>query len=414
MKKLGFVILLLGFLAAPALAQNQPFEASVIQTGNQGNLTVFQRYWTEVKPDVSPGCAGACGSGGANCDLTDPAQPTCKLSYNTTRNAYRGYSEQMLNFGSPGNGTVFNSLFEYQANAGSATHTGFFAWARGAASEGETSLWYEPGCAGTNGTSCIGNPGTADAIDEANTPQGVIAKRGGLQPIPVPKASAQGTRDSFPLSWTAVTSDGKAAGAAVLGYDLYVAKTSACAAPTEAQFTFLRTVAGTSTTVTSAEAGLGADDTPTFALKIRFPGTFDGKVITTKYLSANGQCFGRGLASTVYDLAARHVGGTNVEVTFKTSLEDGVQSFDIMRATTQNGEFTKVGNVAAKGEASSYSFIDAIQVPQGQVRATGLFYKVVAIDVDNGTSSYGPVKASLPSQGQGTIRQQMKKPAPKR
>jgi hypothetical protein len=176
----------------------------------------------------------------------------------------------------------------------------------------------------------------------------------------------------------------------------------------------VKTVAGTTTDVTEAEAGLTPGEAAgvTFALKIRFPSTSDGDVIVTRYLSANGQCFlNGGLSANIYELAAKYVGKTNVEVTWKTSLEDGVRGFYVSRSTTQNGPYTRVSDlIPAKGEASAYSFIDAVQAPGAAIKATGLWYKVETIDIDDNAVEYGPTKAQMPNQGSNIIKQRTAKP----
>ncbi len=418
MKKLGITLVAATILvlAIPAMADLQPFEASVTQTGDLGALTVYQKYWTSAKPDVSSNCLGACGTNGVNCDNTDPNQPVCKLTYSAKlANGYRGYSDNIGNYGDAAAGTVFQATFEYETNAGAANHTGYFAWVSGAVNVGDTSAWNASAldCVGSNGTSCIGQASTNTSRATSNTPIGTIGKLGGFSAIPVPRATdidgdgnaytKGGVKGTFQIGWDAVTSSGKNPGLAPLGYDIYFSKsTGACGtAPASNGFTFLKTVTTAQAEVGFAEVGLGSASDPacvTFALKVRFGATSDNKVIVSRYLSANGQSFGTAGAASVYDVAAKYIGRTNVEVSWKTSLEDGVQAFNVLRATSQNGAFQKVGTVPAKGTASSYSFIDTLTAPAGPVAATGLFYKLEAIDMDNSATSYGPVKATLPVQ----------------
>ena len=291
-------------------------------------------------------------------------------------------------------------------------HQGFYGWVRGTVTDGSTSLWNDLNCAGVNGTDCLGVATSGNARSEttgvpSSSGGPAIPNVGGMSPIPVPKAAPGSTSDSFNLSWGAIASVGENAGAAPLGYEVWGARTASCAsAATAGQFQFVKLVPGTSTTVLLSEVP-GTGEAVTFALKIRFPAA-GGTAMSTRFLSANGQCFlGGGLSASVYELAAKYAGKTNVEVTWKTSLEDGVRGFYVSRATTQNGPYARVSElIAAKGEASSYSFIDAVQMPAGAVKATGLWYKVETIDIDDNAVEYGPTKAQLPGPNRDAIIKQ--------
>lgn len=409
MKRIGLILLgaMILLASAPVLAQSQAFESAVLQTGSLTG-TVFQRYYAPTKAAISPGCSTSCGASGVNCDLTDAAQPACKLTFGAKGlGGYRGYTEDIFNFGA-NFGDNFYSVFDYEANAGTGTHTGYYAWTSGPVANGATSLWNVADCTGTNGSACLGNSTSSNAVAQTNTPQSTIGAVGGLSPIPVPKAfdidgdgnayTKGGVKGTFQVKWDAVTATGKAPGVAAAGYDLYFSKSSGACGTAPTQFTFLKTVTATQAEVGFAEVGLSSATEAacvTFALKVRFPANSTGAVITSKFLSANGQSFGTSGAATVYDLSAKFIGRTNVEVGWKTSLEDGVQAFNVLRATSANGAFQKIGTVPAKGTASSYSFIDTLQAPAGPVAVSGLFYKVEAIDMDNSATAYGPVKVTL-------------------
>jgi len=231
-----------------------------------------------------------------------------------------------------------------------------------------------------------------------------------LSPIPVPKPGFVNATTTN-VTWDPVASTGKNPGAAPQGYDLYVAKnTGACGSPPAPEaFSFLRNVNGTSTTVTDSELGLSGPTGVYFALKIRYGatavGTEPSKAVVSRYLSANSACVAKGgLAASVYDIAASFAGQNNVEVTWKTSLEDGVRGFYVSRATTLDGQYQRVsGLIPASGEASSYSFIDTIQRPVGSARVTGLYYKIESIDIDDNATAFGAVKANLPGPGRGEV-----------
>jgi hypothetical protein len=417
MRKLVILSLVLAAVAVMtptvANAQAYPFEASVLQvpTGN----AVFQRYYTEGKATFNPGCEGSCPT--KPCDQLIPGQPSCQLIFNAKGlSGYRGYSEDIFNF-QVGDGTIFNSIFDHEKNPGAGNHQGFYAWVRGTVVINSTSLWTDATCTGVNGTDCLGVATASTARSEAggvpaSSGGPAIPNVGGLSPIPVPKAAPGSTQTSFNLSWAAISSVGEASGVAPVGYEVWGARTANCATPATAnQFAFVRLVNGTTATITEGEVP-GSGAAFTFALKIRFPAA-GGNTVSTRYLSANGQCIlGGGLSASVYELAAKYAGKTNVEVSWKTSLEDGVRGFYVSRATTQNGPYARVSDlIPAKGEASAYSFIDAIQVPAGNVKATGLWYKVETIDIDDNAVEYGPTKAQLPGpSGNAVIKQRSAKP----
>ncbi len=401
------------FAPTTANAQAYPFESSVLQSPT--GLSVYQRYYTPSKNIISPGCDGTCFT--KPCNLFE-GQTYCLLGYSAKgATGYRGYSEDIFNFG-VGDNTIFYSIYDHEKNAGAGNHQGYYAWVSGTVVINSFSLWNSAtlDCAGANATDCLGVGSSSNARSEAS---GVPASSGGpslpnsggLSPIPVPKAAPGSTSSSFNLQWSAISSVGENPGTAPAGYEVWGARSANCSAPALAgSFQFVKLVAGTSTTVNLTEVP-GTGDAVTFALKIRFPAA-GGTVMSTRFLSANGQCFlGGGLSANVYELAAKYAGKTNVEVSWKTSLEDGVRGFYVSRATSQNGPFARVSDlIPAKGEASAYSYIDAIQVPAGVTKATGLWYKVETIDIDDNAVEYGPIKAQLSGpSGNAVIKQRSAK-----
>ncbi len=415
MRKLVILSLVLAAVAVMtptvANAQAYPFEASVLQvpTGN----AVFQRYYTDSKTTISPGCEGACPT--KPCDQLIAGQPSCQLIFNAKGlSGYRGYSEDIFNFG-VGDGTVFNAVFDYEKNAGAGNHQGFYGWVRGAVTVNSTSLWNEATCTGTNGTDCLGVATASNARSEAN---GVpassggpgIPNLGGLSPIPVPKAApGSSSRLVQPqlggdcIGWRELPALRRLATRFGV-HARRVVRTPATAG--QFQFVKLAAMAPRRQSRSAEVPGTGA------ACHVRpedsVPRCWRQRRCRLAYLSANGQCFlGGGLSASVYELAAKYAGKTNVEVTWKTSLEDGVRGFYVSRATTQNGPFARVSElIPAKGEASAYSFIDTIQMPAGTVKATGLWYKVETIDIDDNAVEYGPTKAQLPGPDRGAIIKQ--------
>lgn len=417
-------LLIVGIAAAALLAASAPeamafsktFESAVMEFTNAGApFPVYQRYFTPDNPKISPtcptGCSNPCG--------TFEGQNICQLNLlgGTTKApnyGYRGYIEDVANF-DPGlpEGTVFHAVFDGEQFTGLGTHQGYYAWTAGAVSatgETSTSNWNALDCTGTNVSACFGNANVGNSKDVARVPNAagnVINNIGGLSPIPVPRAALSQPVDSFLLEWDAANSVSRTgAGPGAARYDLYVAKLAPNGAtcttdPTADQFTAVANFQGltaTNATVSYADAGVGAGEQAcvTFALRLRYPDAGGGAAVRSRYLSANGQTFAvGGLAADVYDLRARVVGRNNAEISWKTSLEDGLRGFYVQRGFSAEGPFTRVSDlIAAKGEPSTYSYIDTITKVGGKI--TGLYYKVESVDIDDTSSVYGPVKTDLP------------------
>lgn len=414
------------FFIAGAIADTKVIDSSVLEVSSSPG-TVYQRWFTTAKPDINPNCEGACPT--KPCDTGVPGMTSCQLTFNTNREGFRAYSEDLINFGDALFGTVMQAVFDLQVNGGAGNHQGYYAWNTGAVDSADTSTWFALDCAGGSIASCVGAANATNARAITGVPErsgavgGILRNVGGFSPLPVPRATdldgdgnaytRAGVKGTFQIGWDAVSSTGKTVLNAA-GYDVYYAKSTSagsCPAPTDSEFTFLKTVTGTTAEVGFAEVGLASADDPacvTFGLKVHFGNTSGAVRIVSRYVSANGQSFATsGLSANVYELVAKYAGKSNVEVTWRTSLEDGVRGFYVSRATTQNGPFTRVSElIAAKSEASAYSFIDAVQMPPGAVKATGLWYKVETIDIDDNAVEYGPTKTQLPGPNRDAIIKQ--------
>ena len=325
---------------------------------------------------------------------------------------YKGYLSDTFGWGSPPSGTVFCAVWDTEFGSGSADHRGYYAWMCKPVNDGDQQDIWAPGCAGTReSVSCLGSadPDNAAGHEVDNTPLGTIAPHGGLRPIPVPLPMNPVEGDTIHLSWNAVdvlgdTSMGDAQ------YDLYYVvreEAEGCAAPTADEFTFLKTVAGTSTDVTTGELGFNPDEKKGvyFALRIRYPNAGGGTEVVSRYLSANSQCiaFG-GIAVNVVNIEAKWLRRNQVQVSWETELEDGVVGFYVQRAFTPNGPFERVSDlVPANGEPSKYTFIDTVTV-NGRIAASGLYYKIEAVDANEGQKVFGPAQAELPTGGHRKIK----------
>jgi len=404
MKRFVLLIALAVLAVGAANADNWPFNSSAVESGNVG-VQVYHRYWIQGAPiPVNNDCVDTCVATGYSCEDFE-GQTYCLTPFAAKGlNGYRSYDSNPFNWNDQPNGTVFQSLFEYQTASG--LHTGYYAWVSGPVTVGETSAWNAAGCAGGNGQSCLGQATAANAMDVLRVPGGDRLNVGGFSPLPVPRGARAAT-GTYQLDWDAVTSVGDAPGGTPVGYDIYVNKAAAsgnaCPAPNRDQVTFVKTVTGVNATVTDAEIG-GPADCVTFALKVRFGTSGDGPVIS-RFVSAFGQTFSNSpLSSDVYDITARWLRANNVEVTWKTSLEDGVRGFYVSRSTSLNGQYERVSDlIQANGEPSSYNFIDTLTVT-GKVTASGLFYKIESVDIDDQIATFGPVKAQMPKPGKDVIK----------
>lgn len=395
---------------APGVLAQQGFESTLQGVATDLGGVPYLRYYTpsNLSNNVNPNAENVCpvyeGPGG----LESP-ENYCGATYVVKKQTYRAYSENTTNFDGAPSGLQVYAVWDFQAGTG-ADRTGYYAWAGQTADNGETSLATDLNCIGTSPTTCLGplNPASATGTDVAQVPGGTIAPRFGLRPMPVPRASTPGPGivEPITLSWDQVSVSGVQGAFPNPQYDIYFAKDGNADGACDArggQFTFLRTVDGTTTTVTAAELGEAAGNPVcvAFALRIRYAPAGGVSPIISRYFSRAGQAVnlnGSATAAEVYDLGARRIGAAQVEVSWKTSLEDGVRGFYVTRAFAENGTFERVSNlITAKGEPSAYSFIDTaiagnVRIPAG---VKGVFYKVESVDIDDNVTPFGPVRADL-------------------
>ncbi len=401
----GILVLIIGLLAVSAqlVYAQQSFEGHVLSTTDQGSA--YFRYFTAGDNRInSPGADSCTGKN----YVWDP--PYCQALFRAT-GGYKGFVDDIFNYGGPVDGTVFNVVYDLQQGAGTSGHTGYYFWGAKGVARGESSLWNAVDCVGTTATSCVGQGTTANAAgtDVTNAPTGAIPPLAGsgFRPIPVPLAQVTlPPTGVVNLSWREAAPVGPGGTAR---YDVYYAiSTGTCSAPTDAGFTFLKTVSGLATAV-NVTTDLGANSFPisdpkciTFALKIRYPNAGTTEVVS-RYLSANGQAvaFG-GIATRVYAVVARYVGQNNIEVGWKSSLEDGTQGYYVSRAFTMNGEYTRVSDLIPASGAGAYTFIDTIQAAK---KATGVYYRIESLDMDDSVTVTDPVKALLPKPDKKIIKQ---------
>jgi hypothetical protein len=195
-------------------------------------------------------------------------------------------------------------------------------------------------------------------------------------------------------------------------YDLYYYKaprsTYLCGGPgpDETQFTLVGGASRfptNSTAIAYADIGIPTPEPPLcvwFALRLVYPsGTCGAGAKTSMFLSANSPVFcvgpGCGGAVSMYDLKAMLVRApgpkAKVDVSWKVSLESGVDHYSVYRAYTPTGPWKLVGSLSASN-CANYDFIDNTGQPVGI--ALHSFYKVGAVDIENKESMTRAVKVT--------------------
>jgi hypothetical protein len=411
------------FLLIPSAALAvRPFDSSALNFTQAAPSTLYQRYANLNGNDGgkrSPGCAANCAAAPNVCENGGPQDATtfCQLNLrNTTNNLYRGYQENTANFANI-DGVAYDSFFDMQVGAGTGDHRGYYGWTSAVVNTSSTSKASDPNCTGTTASGCLGNLNSTNSKDAAGVPNrdggaAGLERVASMSPIPPPRVTSHNrATGAATLAWDAVTSN--TGGRTAQSYELLRADTApsggVCPQPNETQFG--PTGGGTFTTNSaSVNTGTG-ENCVTYALRVVYGSDSLGP-ITSRFISGNSQTIytgAGGLSATIINLAAKWINGNNVEINWQTSLEDGVRGFYVTRAVTEAGPYVRVSTlVPAKGEASSYSFIDAVSI-DGKVKATGLYYKVETLDIDDQVTAFGPAKASLPVPGKGVIQQRQKK-----
>lgn len=401
------------------VAQAQIFESNIQKVPNTDPYPTepYIRYYTHetgAGPQVSP--AGQFNCGGKA--IWDP--PYCKSFYAQAdaKQTYRAFTENKDNWDPPLSfGDEAAAVWDLELNDGTAQRTGYYGWATGTINDGDTYLWYAEDCVGTLTASCLGplNPASGEGHEIPNVPFGegtdsVLENEYGMRPIPVPKPQgydpATGIID---YAWEPASNVGPTALDAdyELWYFVDDGSDGLCDFPIAgSDFTYLKDVPETTGTIDVVnELGLGATSQNCVfaALKIVYPPAGGTDKITTRYVSRSGQAVylaDDGTAVTVTNIQAKWIGGTNVQVSWETGLEDGLVGFYVTRGLSANGPFERVSDlIRANGEPSAYNFIDRISIPGGlQTVPEGLFYQIETIDIDDEILEFGPVQADLPVQ----------------
>lgn len=447
MKKFCFAMLIvLLATVGSSLAASRGYNSVVSDSGNLGT-NAFTRWWdatrtsgTEISPNGQVLCGPFTGPAYAG---WDSVTRTCQLKYNTlaTVLGYRSPNGDITNATDSGGaeGNLHYIVFDFETpdHDGDATpsRVGYYFFAARTVSTSPTdanSNLVGANCAGTNAQTCLARADAASGITITNSRWGDLLSKGGWRPIPV--AVVENADKSNPanglinLRWQPARAYSNVGNPYVpaniegpVAYKLYGVRKTACTEPTDADFAAAERVydlpsvplstniinfqVQTNDFTCPANAGNPAPHpctahTPSsnpladpscyyFAIKLVYPYP-GGAAQLSKFFSASspGVVFG-GLATQVYDLQAVIERAKFDHVTWKTSLEEGTQYFVVERAYSANGPWMAAsGPIQAKGEPSSYEFVDRIPA-----RAKDIFNRLRIVDTDNNASYSDTVKA---------------------
>jgi hypothetical protein len=407
---LAGAVIVFAAAAAPALAASQPFNSNLDDTllapWNDEGRPVFSNYFQDGGDTMDP----------LDC-TTDVVNDTwCRGNFFGPPKggpAWRGPNSDIVNYDGV-DGQMYHAVWSAELGVDTAEHRGYYAWVCKTVNVGEDSDWQPPDCVGdAQPATCIGNPDPTEvgpAADFWGGPDPSVNPQDALTPMPIPYQVDDGTPNDelVTLEWNAVQAQGECTSEADYSLYYYIDDLSdgVCNQPTAADLTFLKTVTTNTATVNVVdELGINLDDAKgvVWALKLFFPQVIDANRGNwdkeSLYFSGNSLCtsFDTGLAAEVINLAAQHVGGRNVSVTWETSLEQNVRGFYVTRSFTADGQYQRVSQlIPAAGEPSTYSFVDKIDMSGTRTRVSGLFYKIEVIDNEDNVSTFGPTSVERP------------------
>jgi len=419
MKKLCFAILAgLVILAAvaPAAAQyNRPYFAATLGTGNQmANGTVYVRYYVPGYGTVTPsGSSSTCPTSAAGATVSwNATLRACALRF-LAAGGYKGFEDNI--FKDQLGGAVHYGVLDLQTGGGTAGHIGYYFWAgRAVNNTGDPgSLFSGANCAGTLASTCLGQGNTTSSTGYGltNTPLGPINPLGGLRPIPVPKVISV-TKDADPgtdatislnwgldvKGWSLEQTEFGPATYQVMGLAKAVVG-SQCVAPTDLEYD--TPLAGdvahpygpiTGLTLDAKVSDFGKTKNDNFCYYFALKPIYDASfpVVSINW-SANstGVVFG-GLASSITNTSATISKGKVVTVTWKTTLSECMQGYNVLRSFNQTGPFIKVNRtlVPDRHGPASYTYIDVLKTPE-----KNLWYVIEGIGCDQSIDKTQPFQA---------------------
>ena len=164
---------------------------------------------------------------------------------------------------------------------------------------------------------------------------------------------------------------------------------------------------GTTAATTFTDSAIPASDCVYYSIRLKFkgvsaealgPDTSAGFITTHQRSAVSPGVSQRASIVIVSNFQVSYIGKNSFRASWNTGSEAGIASFNLLRSTSQDGGYTQVGSVAAKGEVggSSYTLLDKVNRSQG----TTLYYELQAQNIDKTMAIVaGPVVATLPHGG---------------
>lgn len=314
-------------------------------------------------------------------------------------------------------GLPMHVLWDGELDSTSGDHVGYYGAQGQLIYQAELGNIYQA-CGGTaRSISCFAALAGAETANVANTPMGTLLPTGGMSPIPVPIVeSYDRITGNIDLSWVAPgnfhpTGEGEAN--PIQGVELYILedlgvldRSVITSADVESGARFLWSIDLPATSTTVNDATDLTLDTGSFIplLKITYAPNAGGvEPMRSDFFSANGAVvlIDTSLFTDVTGFQASFMGKTRGYFTFQvswdTTVEDGLEGFTLKRATSLQGPFVAVTDLVAPrghgGEGASYEVMDTFR-PRGQ---TTFFYLLEIHENGAASRNHGPVRGEAPS-----------------
>jgi hypothetical protein len=305
--------------------------------------------------------------------------------------------------------------WDAELRGGTGDHAGYYGIsAQEITGNGETGNPFRTDCVGTRAVACFSViPGTGSA-DPFGTPQGTIAREGGLRGVPVPTVNSSTGPGTTTLGWVDPTNERTIDGAAppILGANLYLLLDASTTAPLDSRAVSDATLDATATFHSFHPKGGGNSafidcavlpgGTTNYipAIRVAYANNGDGSPMESLW-SANGptiRCTGS-LFTEVVEFEAAYMGKVKgrhvIDVSWQTVAEDGTLAFELLRGESLAGPFLPVVTKAAvgAGEGNFYAVEDRFKAP-GNTRE--VFYTLRVIEADGAADTpAGPIRATI-------------------
>jgi hypothetical protein len=308
-------------------------------------------------------------------------------------------------------------LWDGELDSTSGDHVGYYGAQGQLIYQAELGNIYQA-CGGTaRSISCFAALGGAETANVPNTPMGTLLPTGGMSPIPVAIVeSYDRTSGDIDLSWVAPGNfhpTGEGETNPILGVELHILESTgvldrsavtATDAESGAVFKQRIDLPATGTTLNDvADLTPGTGSFIPFLKVIYSPNAGGVDPMRTTFFSANGAVvlIDTSLFTEVTNFQASFAGKTrgyfSFNVTWDTTVEDGLEGFILKRATSLQGPFVAVTDLITPqgygGEGASYEVTDTFR-PRGK---TAFFYLLEIHENDAATRDHGPIRAVAPS-----------------